>query len=150
MKKVKSPTAKRLDGKKILVSLTARMEDDMRQYRRDKGIESENELVRQAIAKYLDSEYDDDTLKLSGLKDIRESLARLHDMISVLFSFLNMMHISLLAYHPEIPETERKAAYASASTRHEKFFESVRERIKNDSPFFEKLLHVYMTGNIDE
>ena len=126
------------------------MEEDIRQYCRDKGIESESELIRQAVAKYLDSEYDDNTLKLSGLKDIRESLSKLYDMVSVLFSFLNMMHTSLLAYNPEIPESERKAALASASLRHDKFFEKLRERIKNDPPFFEKLLHGYVTGTLDE
>lgn len=145
-----APTSsKRLDGKKKLVSLTAQMEDDIRRYCRERGIESESELIRQAIAKYLDSEYDDNTLKLLGLKDVRENLSQLRDMVSVLFSYVNLMHLNLLAYHPEITEGLKDAALGSASFRHDKFFTGFRERIRNDPPFFEKLLHTYVTGEMD-
>jgi hypothetical protein len=141
---------KRLNGKKKLVSLTAQMEEDMRSYCREKGIKSENELIRQAIVHYIDREYDDNTLKLIGLKDIRESLGTMRDILSVLFSYQNMMHLNLLAYHPEIDEELKKAAYSSAQNRLDKFFASFRERLRDDHPFFEKLLHIYMTGELDE
>ena len=148
-KKAKLNPAKRLDGKKKLVPLTARMEDDLRQYCREHNIESENELIRQAIVKYLDSEYDDNTLKFAGLKDVQEKTSQLIQMFSVTFSYLLMMHESILAYHPEIADELKDAAFKSASLRQEKFFASFRERIKNDPPFFEKLLHVFVTGSLD-
>jgi len=132
------------------VSLTSRLEEDMREYCRDKKIESENEFVRQAIAKYLDSDYEDGSLQLSGLKDIRETIIQLRDMVSVLFSYLHMMHLNLLAYHPEIADELKDAAFSSASIRQEKFFNSFRERLKDDPSFFERLLHVYVTGAVHE
>jgi len=144
-------SSKRLDGKKKLVSLTAQMEDDIRRYCREKGIENESELFRQAVAKYLDSDYDDNTLKLLGLKDIRESLSRLQDMISVLFSYIHLSQLNTLAYHPEIAPELKDAAMASATLRHEKFFAGFQERLKEENaPFFERLLHIYVTGTIDE
>ena len=140
---------KRLDGKKKLISLTSQMEEDIRSYCREKGIESESELIRQAIVSYIDRDYNDNTLKLIGLKDIRESLEQIRDMLSVLYSYQNMMHLNLLAYHPEIAEELKKPAYSSAQNRLDKFFASFRERLKDDPPFFEKLLHAYITGTQD-
>ena len=147
--KKNNPMTKRLDGKKKLVTLTSRLEEDIRSYCREKGIESESELIRQAIVKYIDGEYDDDTLKLSGLKDIKESLAQIRDMISVLFSYQQLMHLNLLAYHPEIDGELKDAALTSAQNRHEKFFASFRERLRDNPPFFEELLHKYVTGTLD-
>jgi len=121
----------------------------MRLYRREKGIESENELVRQAIAKLLDSDYSDATLQLSALKGIQENVAKLENMISVLFSYQQMAHFNLLAYHPEIAEELKKPALASASLRHEKFFSAFRDRLRDDPPFFERLLHNYVAGDSD-
>ena len=141
---------KRLDGKKKLVSLTSQMEEDIRSYCREKGIESESELIRQAIVSYIDRDYNDNTLKLIGLKDIRESLGQIRDMLSVLYSYQNMMHLNLLAYHPEIAEELKNAAYSSAQNRLDKFFVSFRERLRDDPPFFEKLLHTYITGALDD
>lgn len=151
-KKKTSPiiSSKRLDGKKKLVSLTAQMENDIRSYCREKGIENESELIRQAVAKYLDSDYDDNTLKLLGLKDIRESVARLHDMVSVLFSYIHLSNLNTLAYHPEIAPELKDAAMKSATLRHDKFFAGFQERLKEDAPFFERLLHIYVTGAVDE
>jgi Arc/MetJ-type ribon-helix-helix transcriptional regulator len=140
---------KRLDGKKKLVSLTSQMEADIKLYCRERGIANESELIRQALVKYLDSGYDDNSLKLSGLKDIRENLAVLQDMMQILFGYLCMMHINLLAYHPEIAAEYKDAALASASGRHEKFYAGFRERLRDDPPFFEKLLHAYVTGELD-
>jgi hypothetical protein len=149
MKTKKSKTPKRLDGKKILVARTARMEKDMRSFCREKGIESENELVRQAIVKYIDGEYDDETLKLSGLKDIKESISQLKDMISVLFSYQHLMHLNLLAYFPEIDESIKDAALSSATVRHERFYAGFQDRLRNDPPFFERLLHKFVTGDLE-
>ena len=144
------PLPKRLDGKKKLVPLTAQIEQDMRSYCREKGIDSECEFIRQAIVKYMDSDYDDNTLKLTGLKDVREHITQLKDMISVLFNYLHRMHLNLLAYHPEIAEELKDAAYASASNRHEKFLAGFRKRLQDDPAFFERLLHAYVAGTLDE
>ena len=134
---------KRLDGKKKLVTLTSGMETDMRSFCRDKGIESESELVRQAIAKYIYADYKDETLKLQGLKQMREALAELKDMIDILFKYVRLMHISTLAYHPAIDTQLVDAAFKSANVRHDKFFNSFQDSLKNDPPFFERLLHKY-------
>lgn len=150
MKPRKKLTSKRLDGKKKLIALTAEMEEDIHQYCRDKKIESESELIRQAIVRFIGSEYDDNTLKLSGLKDIREQLSGLHDMVSVLFSYQHMMHLNLLAYHPEIADELKEAAFGSATIRQDKFFASFRDRLRDDPAFFERLLHGYVTGTLDE
>ena len=140
---------KRLDGKKKLVTLTGRMESDMRSYCRDKGIESESELVRQAIAKYIYADYKDETLKLQGLKHIEEKLAELRDMIDVIFKYIRLMHINTLAYHPEIDPGLADAAFLSATIRHNKFFDALQDSLKSDPPFFERLLHKYFTGESD-
>jgi len=139
---------KRLDGKKILVTLTAQQEKDLRHYRRDNGIESESELIRQAIVYYVDRDSHDNTLKLSSLKGLRDSLSQLHDMVSVLFTYTHHMHRNLLAYHPEISPEYKDAAFSSAQLRLDRFFSSFQEWIKEDPAFFEMLLHKYMTGSL--
>ena len=141
--------SKRLGIKKI-VYLTAEISDDMRLYCRENGIKSESELVRQAVVAYIDKDYSDSTLKLSGIKNIKDSLSQIRDMLSVLFSYLNMMHQNLLAYHAPIEEEHREAAYKSSQARLDKFGESFRARLKDDPPFFEKLLHKFVTGSLDE
>jgi len=138
--------SKRLDGKKKLVTLTSRMEADIRSFCMDKGIESESELVRQAIGKYIYADYKDETLKLQGLKQTQEKIAELKDMIDITFKYLRLMHINILAYHPEIDPRDEQivdAAFASAKFRHDKFFNSFQNSLKNDPPFFERLLHKY-------
>ena len=141
---------KRLDGKKQITALTSRLESDMRSFCRDKGIESESELIRQAIAKYIYADYKDETLKLQGLKNIEEKLAELRDMMDITFKYIRVMHINLLAYHPEIDPSDTalvEAAFLSATIRHNKFFEAFQDSLKNDPPFFERLLHKYYTGD---
>jgi len=138
---------KRLDGKKKLTALTSRMEADMRSFCRDKGIESESELVRQAIAKYIYADYKDETLKLQGLKQTQEKIAELRDMVQIIFSYLRLMHINILAYHPEIDTQFADAAFASANNRHDKFFNVFQDSLKNDPPFFERLLHKFYSGD---
>jgi len=138
---------KRLDGKKKLVTLTSRMEADIRSFCRDKGIESESELVRQAISKYIYADYKDETLKLQGLKQTQEKIAELRDMINIIFSYIRLMHINILAYHPEIDTQFADAAFASANNRHDKFFNVFQDFLKNDPPFFERLLHKFYSGD---
>jgi len=108
---------KRLDGKKKLVSLTRQMEKDMRLYCRDRGIDS-----------------------------LRKSAEELKDMTELMFKYLTLMHTSLLAYNPEIVPELADAAFRSATARHEKFFSAYQDSLKNDPPFFERLLHTYYTG----
>jgi hypothetical protein len=142
--------SKRLDGKKQITALTSRLEIDMLSFCRDKGIESESELVRQAIAKYIYADYKDETLKLQGLKQTQEKIAELKDMIDITFKYLRLMHISILAYHPEIDPQLLDAAFASANFRHDKFFSKFQNSLKNDPPFFERLLHKYYSEENNE
>jgi hypothetical protein len=138
---------KRLDGKKMCLALTRKMEADMRSFCRDKGIESENELVRQAIVKYIYADYQDETLKLQGIKKLEEKLTELRDMVNITFSYLRLSHINNLAYHPELGERNADAAFSSANNRHDKFFDVFQDSLKNDPPFFERLLHKYYSGD---
>lgn len=139
----------RLDGKKKLVALTRELEQDIKAYCAERGVESESELIRQALVKYLDADCRDGALKFSGLKSLAENVESLRDMLTVLFQYLRMMHVSILAYHPEIEEEFKTAAFASAQARHEKFYGNFRERLRDDPAFFEKLLHGYVTGELD-
>ena len=131
------------------INFTAEMAEDVKAYCRGKGIESESELIRQAVVFYIDRDYGDDTLKLSTLKDLRENIREVKDMIAVLFSYTNFMHQNLLAYHGELDEQDKKAAMTSAERRNDKFFASFRERLRDDPPLFEKLLHKYVAGSLD-
>jgi Arc/MetJ-type ribon-helix-helix transcriptional regulator len=142
-------TCKKFEEHK-LVYLTSEIKDKLRRYCREKEIESESELIRQAIVKYIEpDDYNDAGLKLTGIKDIRESLGRLADMTGVLFSYLHTMHTNLLAYHPEIDAELKDAALRSAQARQEKFYQAFRESLREDPPFFEKLLHDYVSGDLD-
>ena len=143
-------TSKRLTGKKMCLALTPQMEADIHSYCRENGIKSENELVRQAIIHYIDKDYDDNTFKLSVLKDVRENLSQLRDMLSVLFTYQDFMHLDHLLYHPPIPEELKEAALSSATFRHGKFFTAFQSRLREDPAFFEKLLHQFVTGSLDE
>jgi len=134
---------KRLDGKKKLVPLTRKLETDMRSFCRDKGIESENELIRQAVGKYIYSDYEDETLKLQGINKLQDKITELRDMIEIVFNYSIKMHINILAYHPELDPTVKNSALASATLRHDKFFNSFKENFKNDPSFFERLLHTF-------
>jgi len=138
---------KRLDGKKKLVPLTLRMETDMRTFCRDKGIESEAELIRQAIARYIYADYKDETLKLQGLKQMREQMTELRDMMDISFNYMRLMHISILAYLPEIDTKLADAAFASATNRHNKFWDKFQDSLKNNPSFFERLLHKFYSGD---
>jgi len=144
----KNKKNKRLDGKKILVALTKDMESDLRFFRRDKNIESESELIRNAIGKYIYSDYKEDTLQLQGIKKIQEQNSELKDMIDIVFKYLVRFHVSMLAYHPEIDPKLVDAAYLSATSRHDKFYNALQESLRRDPPFFEKLLSRYYTDDV--
>jgi Arc/MetJ-type ribon-helix-helix transcriptional regulator len=137
--------AKRLDGKKRLLSLTGEMDAGIRAFCREKDIRSESELIRQAVARFLDYDYRDETLRLQGLKDIREKVAELKDMIDITFRYIRLMHINILAYLPEIDGELADPAFKSALGRHAKFFEAFQDGLKNDPPFFERLLHKFFS-----
>ena len=143
------PKIKRLDGKNKLVPLTKRMETDMRSFCRDKGIESENELIRQAIGKYIYADYKDETLKLQGLTQMQNKLSELRDMIDILFRYICLMHTSILAYHPEIDSSMTNAAFASAKNRNDKFFNAFQNNLKDEPPFFERLLHNFYSEDLN-
>jgi hypothetical protein len=149
VKTKKRPPAKRLDGKKKLVLLSREMEADLRAYCRDKGVESESELIRQAVGKYIYADYRDDTLKLQGLAGALRLLEELRDMNELFYRYLRFTHINLLAYHPEIDPSLAEAAFKSATARHEKVFNAFRNSLKNDPPFFERLLHTYYKETSD-
>jgi hypothetical protein len=138
---------KRLDGKEKLLRLTSKLELDMRSFCRDKKIESESELIRQAIANYIYADYSEDTLKLQGMKKIQDQITELKDIIDITFRYLTRFHISMLAYHPEIDPNLIDPAYQSAIARHEKFFNVFQDTLKNDPPFFERLLHKFYPEN---
>jgi len=141
---------KRLDGSKILIPLTSRLEADMRSFCRDKNIKSKSELVRQAIGKYIYEDYKDDTLKLQGLKQMQEKTAELKDMLDITFKYIRLMHINTLAYHPEIDAQFADAAFSSANNRHDKFFNVFQDSLKNDPPLFERLLHKFYSEESNE
>jgi Arc/MetJ-type ribon-helix-helix transcriptional regulator len=148
MKKI---SAKRLDGKKKLVSMTSEMERQIHEYCRDKHIESESELIRQAIVKYITpEEYKDRTLALQGLRDLLKKAEEIRDMVDITFRYTRLMHVNLLAYNPEIDDAFADAAFKSAMTRQTRFFKSFQDSLKNDPPFFERLLHTYFTEGRDE
>jgi len=141
--------SKRL-GKKKIVYLTTEISEDIHAYCRENGIKSESELIRQAVIAYIDRDYSDNTLKLSGIKNIKDNISQIHDMLSVTFNYLNMMHLNLLAYHSELADGLKDAAYKSSQNRLDKFNESFRNHLKEQPPFFEMLLHKYVTGSLDE
>jgi hypothetical protein len=140
---------RRLDGKKKLVLFTREMDADIRSYCRDKGIESESELVRQSVAKYIYADSRDETLKLQGLAGLSKQIEEARDMVDILFRYVRLMHISLLAYNPEIDAELADAALKSAAARHDRFFASFQNSLKNDPPFFERLLHNFFTESPD-
>jgi len=141
---------KRLDGKKKLLTFTTRLQADMRSFCRDKGIESESELIRQAIGKYIYADYKDETLKLQGINQLQDKITELRDMVEIIFNYLIKMHTNILAYHPELDPAVKNSALVSAASRHDKFFDFFQDSLKNNPPFFERLLHKFYSENSNE
>jgi len=143
-------STKRLDGMKKNIHFTARLQADMRTFCRDKNIDSESELIRQAVAKYIYADYKDETLKLQGIKKLEDKINELRDMINIIFSYNRLMHINLIAYNKELDTQFADAAFSSANKRHDKFFNKFQESLKNDPPFFERLLHKYYSEDSND
>jgi hypothetical protein len=137
---------KRLDGKKKQIAFTRQLEKDMSSFCRDKGIASESELIREAISKYIYADYQDETLKLQVLDTLRKQVEELRDMFELSFKYMRLMHINQLSYHAEIDLSLTDAAFESVNIRHNRFFEVFQDSLRNDPPFFERLLHKYYTG----
>jgi Arc/MetJ-type ribon-helix-helix transcriptional regulator len=142
--------SKRLDGKSRSITLTAQMDKDIHTFCYENKIKSESEFIRQAIVEYISSYYSDNALKLLALKGIQDRLSNLKDMLSILLSYSHQMHLSLLAYHPPLDDSVKEAAFKSAQYRLDKFFEAFQKHLMEDSPFFEKLLHKYVSGSLNE
>ena len=117
----------------------------MAEFCRARGIESENELVREALASYIYSDSKDETLKLQGIEELRKRLEEIKDMFELSFKYMSMMHKSLLAYNAEIDPELADAAFKSATMRHDKFYHAFQDSLRGDPPFFERLLHKYYT-----
>ena len=69
-------------SKKKLINFTEKMETDMRFFCRNKGIESESELIRQAVAKYIYAGYKDEAPDRHILNQIQNILSRCRLSIS--------------------------------------------------------------------
>ena len=69
-------------NKKKLIAFTEKMETDMRFFCRNAGIESESELVRRAVAKYIYPGCKDETPDRRVLKQIQDVLSRCQLSIS--------------------------------------------------------------------
>jgi len=76
---------KRFDGKGKLVKLTAKMEKDMRLYCQSRGIKSESDLVRQAIAAYIYSDFAGKTLKPEGADEMCKQIKELRNTLDRIF-----------------------------------------------------------------
>jgi len=137
--------AKRLDGKSKCITFTRKMEEDMLTFLREKNIENESELIRYAISAYIYRDYDEDTLKLQGMKKIQDQINELKDMIDITFKYMVRFHISMLAYHPEIDGSLSESAYLSATSRHEKFYKSLQISLRHEPPFLERLMHEFFS-----
>jgi Arc/MetJ-type ribon-helix-helix transcriptional regulator len=146
MAKAKRP----LSGRKINIRLTKEIDHDIGAYCREKDIESESELIRQAILRYINRDYQETTMELQGLRDTQAQLTELRDMIDILFRYIRLMHINILAYHPEIDQAVADPAFKSAMDRHGDFFKSFQDSLRNDPAFFERLLHTYFSGDRDK
>jgi len=139
---------KELFVKSIHVKLTDEQYNYIESFRREKNLESNSELIRQAVISYIGRDTSDTTLKLQAAKKTQDKTDELRDMIDVLFRYVRLMHINLLGYHPQIDEEFSEDAFKSAIERHGRFFEAVQDSLKNDPAFFERLLHNYFSGSI--
>jgi len=73
---------KRFNGRKKLVSMTSKMEADIRSFCRDRKIKSEAELIRNAIAKYIYTDFKDVAMNRHIMNQIKEMFARCQVSIS--------------------------------------------------------------------
>jgi hypothetical protein len=143
MKTTTKPTAKRAYTVRKCVSLTGEMERGLKTLCRDKGIESEGEAIRMAVASFVDRSYSEETLKMQGIHALRNEVEKLTDTLEIIFKYMDKMHLNILGYLPEIETEFKEAAFRNASFRHDKFFNVFQNGLKDDPAFFEKLLARY-------
>ena len=146
MKKViqkKTIQEKIFDGKRKQVSVTSEMEAEISAFMAKHRVESESALIREAIAAYLQKDFNDAALVLNALKDLGERQKKLNDMLNIIFSYLKRMHEHILVYNAPVDGTLKEAALDSAHERHASFFTFFQNVLKDDPPFFERLLHDY-------
>jgi len=74
-------------------------------------------------------------------------ITELRDMVDIFFNYVRLMHINILAYLPEIDPKLADAAFASATNRHNKFWDAFQDSLKNNPSFFERLLHKFYSGD---
>ncbi|MDR0684691.1 MAG: ribbon-helix-helix domain-containing protein [Spirochaetaceae bacterium] len=109
------------------------------------NIKSQSDLICEAIRYYIKPDIEDETLRLIGIKDMQVKLQKVIDAQQIIFNFLIFMYKNNLCYHPEIPESLKNEASMSAKSRFDTFFNSFQESLKNDVPFFERILHQYFS-----
>jgi Arc/MetJ-type ribon-helix-helix transcriptional regulator len=134
--------------KSIHVKLTDEQYNYIESFRREKGLESNSELIRQAVIAYIGRDTSDATFKLQAAAKTQDKVDEVRDMVDVLFRYLRLMHINLLGYHPAIDEEYSEITFNSATERHNRFFEAVQDSLRSDPAFFERLLHNYFSGSI--
>jgi Arc/MetJ-type ribon-helix-helix transcriptional regulator len=131
--------------KVITLRLPEKLDRELDLYCSSRHIRSKSDLVREAVRYYVEPDVKDETLRLIGIKDMQIKLQKLIDAQQVIFSFLVSMHKNNLCYHPEIPDSLKPEASASAGARFDTFYNSFQNSIKNDMPFFERILHQYFS-----
>lgn len=115
----------------------------------ENNIESESEFVRYALTRFFDRSASSENLLFDTVKTLKARIGELEKMNTIIFSYLQKMHLNLLVYHAEIDEEYKDAAFHSAKNRNERFFNNFKSSLKDDPAFFEGLLHDYFTGGDD-
>jgi Arc/MetJ-type ribon-helix-helix transcriptional regulator len=137
----------KIKEKHISLRLPDDLEREIELYCNEHRIKSKSEFFRAALKKYMEPDVRDETLLLVGVKDMQIKLQKIVDMLQTVFSFLFTMHKNNLAYHPEIPESLKREAAASASKRFDTFYNAFQKNLQSDPPFFERILHQYYSGD---
>jgi hypothetical protein len=127
----------------LRVRLTKRQHALLKSYMAGKGIDSQSELIRQAILDFIGRDANDSTLQLQASRRLEKEVRELRDMVDVLFRFVCYANVNMLGYHPEIPEEMAASAFDDAKRRHDTFFRSFQKTLEADPSFFERLLHNY-------
>jgi Arc/MetJ-type ribon-helix-helix transcriptional regulator len=133
--------------KRVTWRLTPELDRELDLYCSSHKIKSKSDLIRVAIRNYIEPDVKDETLRLIGIKDMQIKLQKVIDAQQLIFNFLVSMHKNTLAYFPEIPATLKQEASMSASKRFDIFYEYFQNSLKDDIPFFERILHQYYSGD---
>ena len=141
-----SKNAQRMTKKKHKsFRLSEELERELDLYCSSRQIKSQSDLICEAIRYYVEPDVKDETLRLIGIKDMQVKLQKAIDMLQVMFNFLISMYKNNLCYHPEIPESLKREAFMSASKRFDIFYDFFQKSLKDDAPFFERILHQYFS-----